>query len=344
MPPLKHHEVTSGRKPHTAAGLISKLHGTLVPFPTPFDGAGDVDARALRSDLARWAGTGVAGFVALGSTGERVHLDEDERAKVVGTARECVGDESAFVVGVGAQSTRATVSDARRAARAGADAVLVITPHFYRASMTQDVLGEHFEAVADSSTVPVILYNIPQNTGVALAPETVARLAAHENVVGIKDSSGDVVNFAEMLRAAGRREDFVLMTGHAGVLYPALCAGAGGAILAAACVVPELCVEIQRAFERGEHERARSLQERLLPVARAVTTRYGIGGLKHALGLKGYAGGATRPPLPMPDEAARAEIARLLGEAEGFERVDDEPCGGEMNDGPGRLSAATRGE
>ena len=177
--------------------------------------------------------------------------------------------ELAFVVGVGAHSTRQTIREAAAAARAGADAVLVITPHFYRASMTQGALLSHYRAVADASPVPLILYNIPQNTGVALAPETVARLSEHENVAGIKDSSGDFVNFAEMLRQAGARgreqgeprREFVLMTGHAGVLYPALAAGAGGAVLAVACVVPELCVAVHQAFRAGDHARARSLGE-----------------------------------------------------------------------------------
>ena len=274
-----------------------------------------MDARALRSNLARWTETGVAGFVALGSTGERVHLDAGERARVIETARAAVAEKFTFIAGVGEHATRATISDAMGAARAGADALLVITPHFYRGAMTQDALYEHFAAVADSAPAPVILYNIPQNTGVAIAPETVARLAEHENVAGIKDSSGDVVNFVEMLRLAGGREDFVLMTGHGATLYPALCAGAAGGILAVACAVPELCVRIHESFGAGEHARARALQERLLPVARAVTTRYGIGGLKHAMTLRGYAGGGVRAPLSAPNEEARAEIARILEDA-----------------------------
>lgn len=312
--PLSQHDETSAHARPAARTLPAKLHGILIPFTTPFDPRGEVDARAVADNIRRWGRAGVAGYVALGSTGERAHLDEGERALVVEAARAAVPDGSAFVVGVGAHSTRGTVLEARRAAQAGADALLVITPHFYRASMTQAALYEHYRAVADASPVPVVVYNIPQNTGVAVAPETVARLAEHGNVVGLKDSSGDLVNFNEMLRAAGGREGFVLMTGHGGVLYPALAAGAGGAILAVACVAPELSVEIFRAHRAGEHERARALGRRLLPVARAVTTRYGIGGLKYALDLKGYAGGEPRAPLAMPGDEARAEIARLVEE------------------------------
>jgi 4-hydroxy-2-oxoglutarate aldolase len=313
---LSQHEEQPART-HVRAPFSSKLHGILVPFTTPFRPDGEVDADGLRANLARWAETPLSGFVALGSTGERVHLDTSERARVVEAAREAVSASFVFVVGVGAHSTRLTIGEAREAARAGADALLVITPHFYRGAMSQEALYEHYVAVADDSPVPVVLYNIPQNTGVAVAPETVARLAEHENVAGIKDSSGDFVNFVEMLRLAGRREGFALMTGHASTLYASLCEGARGAILAAACVVPELCVEVYESFTAGEHARARDLQERLLPVARAVTTRYGVGGLKYAMSLRGYAGGRVRAPLHMPGEEARAEIARLLEEAKG---------------------------
>ncbi|HEX8422201.1 MAG TPA: dihydrodipicolinate synthase family protein, partial [Pyrinomonadaceae bacterium] len=215
-----------------------------------------------------------------------------------------------FVVGVGQHGTRASIAEARRAAEAGADAVLVITPHFYRGQMTHAALADHYEAVADASPVPLVLYNIPQNTGIALSPETVARLSAHENISGIKDSSGDMVNFMEML--ALQSETFAVLTGHASLLYAALSAGAQGAILAAGCVAPRVAVKIARLVEAGRHEEARECQREFIPLARCVTTRHGIGGLKYALDLAGYAGGEVRAPLRMPDETARAEIARTL--------------------------------
>lgn len=298
------------------------LKGVLLPFTTPFDADESVDLKALRTNLARWNASGVAGYVALGSTGERMHLDAGERAAVIETARECVPRELSFVVGVGEQGTRGTVEECKLAARQGADAVLVLTPHFYKGAMTQPALASHFEAVADSSPVAVVLYNIPQNTGVALAPETVARLAEHENIAGIKDSSGDVANFVEMIRlVGGGAEEFDLLTGHAGVFYASLASGAVGGILAAGCVLPRLCVEIYEAARAGEHDRARELQRRLAPVARAVTIRFGVGGLKYALDLLGHAGGTVRAPLASPDEAARREIARLLDEV--GERADN---------------------
>lgn len=289
-----------------------KLRGVFLPFPTPFDKEDEVDAAALRANIARWNETGVAGYVALGSTGERAHLDEGERAALIEAARESVPERLAFIVGVGEQSTRATIAEARRTAGLGADALLVITPHFYRGAMTEEALFKHFAAVADAATAPVILYSIPQNTGLSIAPELVARLAAHENIHGIKDSSGDLLNLTEILRLAGGREDFAVTVGHAGALYAALAAGAHGGILAAGCAVPELCVAIYKAVAAGEHHRALASQKLLAPVARALTTRYGIGGLKAALELRGYRGGPVRAPLAAPDEEARREIARLL--------------------------------
>lgn len=297
-----------------AGDAARRLRGVLLPFPTPFDARGEVDLRALRANVARWNETGVAGYVALGSTGERVHLDDAEARRVVEAAREAVPRELLFVVGVGQQSTRATIAEARRAADFGADALLVITPHFYRAALTQDALREHYERVADESPAPVVVYSIPQNTGVTLAPETIGRLARHENVVGLKESSGDVVAFVEMLRAAGDAENFSMMTGHASALHASLAAGARGGILAVACAVPRFTVALLGAFESGEHERARAMQHRLIPLARAVTTRFGVGGLKYALDLGGYAGGAVRAPLSEPNDEARREIARLLAE------------------------------
>ena len=299
-----------------------RLRGILLPCTTPFAESGLVDTRALGGNIARWNETGISGYVILGSTGERVHLDEREVLEVIDAARASVPGHLAFVVGVGQHGTRQSIAEARRAAGAGADAVLVITPHFYRAAMTPAALTDYYESIAEASPVPVVVYNIPQNTGLAVSPDVLARLSEHENIIGIKDSSGDMVNFVEMLRLASAR--FAVLTGHASLLYAALSAGASGAILAAGCVAPELAVEIARLVERGEHESACARQRRFTPLARAVTTRFGIGGLKYALDLAGYAGGEVRAPLTMPDDAARREIARTLEECRPVVETGDE--------------------
>jgi 4-hydroxy-2-oxoglutarate aldolase len=309
---LKQHSETSSRI-SSRAGLIESLSGVLLPFPTSFDLNVDMDAPALRRNVSQWNETGINGYVTLGSTGERVHLDERECLEVIETARASVPENLAFIVGAGQQSTRASIDEVRRVAEAGADAVLVITPNFYRAEMTHNVLAEHYVAVADASLVPVLLYSVPHLTNVALAPETIARLSEHENIVGVKDSSGDVLALAETIRLVP--DDFAVLTGNGSALYPALCVGAKGGILAIGCIAPRLAVAIYEAFEAGEHQHAREMQASLTIATRGVLGRYGIGGLKAALDMLGYAGGPVRAPLQDANEEARREIAKVLKEA-----------------------------
>lgn len=274
----------------------------------------------------------MTGYVALGSTGERVHLEESECLAIVEAAREAVPASLSLIVGAGQHSTRATINEVRRTAEAGAQAVLVITPHFYRRAMTQEALASHYLAVADTSPVPVILYSMPDLTGISIAPETVARLGEHEQIIGIKDSSGDIANLTETLRQVP--EGFMVLTGNGPMLYAALAAGAPGAILAVGCVAARVCLAIFSATLEGDYLRARQLQQKLTPLARAVTTRYGIGGLKAAMELAGYRGGAVRAPLRTPSAEAEREIASLLEEAlatvEGVEEVEERAQGDEF--------------
>ncbi len=310
-----------------------RLRGVLLPFPTPFDEERALSVPSLRSNISDWDETGVTGYVALGSTGERVHLSEREFMTAIEAARRATSERMTFVVGAGQQSTSATIDEVRRVAEAGADAVLLITPHFYRAEMTQPVLVKHYLAVADASPVPVVLYSVPQFTNVTLQPETIARLGEHENIVGVKDSSGDVLALAETVRLVP--EDFAVLTGNGSALYPALCLGARGGILAVGCIAPRLAVEVYEAFRAGEHERARAAQQRLARVTRGVLGRYGISGLKAALDMLGYAGGRVRAPLQDATEEARREIEKVLRETGLL---------GQEEKGEERLSAGARAE
>jgi 4-hydroxy-2-oxoglutarate aldolase len=313
VPVLIRNIVTNKQNSIAGSFFLEKLRGILLPFTTPFDEGGGVDASALRSNIERWNRIPIGGYVVLGSTGERVHLSERECLKVIETARAHVAERMSLIVGAGQQSTRATVDEVRLVAGAGADAVLIITPHFYRAEMTQDALVKHYLSVADASPVPLLLYSVPQLTNVSLAPETIARLTEHENIVGVKDSSGDILALAETVRLVP--ESFAVLTGNGSALYPALCAGARGAILAVGCIAPRLAVAIYKAFEAEEHERARAMQQTLTIATRGVLGRYGIGGLKAALDMLGYAGGGVRAPLPEASEEARAAIAKVLKKA-----------------------------
>ena len=292
-----------------AAFEPKNLRGVLLPITTPFH-SDKIDHIALSANINQWIETSVSGFVILGSTGERVHLDEREYLETIERCRAVVPRSIAFIVGAGQQSTVGTIREIANAANAGADAVLVITPNYYRSAITQDALISYYNAVADAVQVPVLLYSMPALTGIKIEPETIAQLSAHPNIVGVKDSSNDVAGIKRTVELCPA--EFAVMSGNGTVFLDALEAGATGGILAVGCVVPELCVEIFRLFKQGELEHARTLQNKLTPLAAAVTTRFGIGGLKAALEMAGYRGGDVRAPLRPPSETARTEIAALL--------------------------------
>ncbi|HEX3279830.1 MAG TPA: dihydrodipicolinate synthase family protein [Pyrinomonadaceae bacterium] len=295
--------------------LANRLSGVLLPITTPFNSDGSVAFDGLRSNILKWNETAISGYVVLGSTGERVNLDEAEQLQVIATARDAVPASRLFIAGVGQQSTLGTLREIERLnAALAVDAVLVITPYFYRSAITQDALLEHYRAIADNSPLPLILYSMPALTGIKIEPATAAALSDHENIIGIKDSSNDVAALQETINLV--QADFAVLTGNGTVLREALEAGACGGILAVGCVAPELCFEIFSAAKSGDQKRSQRLQRALTPLAAAVTTRFGIGGLKAALDLNGYHGGHVRGPLRAPENEARAEIQRCLQAAE----------------------------
>ena len=291
----------------------TNLRGVLLPFPTPFAISGEFDKHALRQNVEKWNATGITGYVGLGSTGERVNLLEREYLELIEAMRAATPRQMPFIIGSGQQGTQATIDEVRHVAEAGADAVLVVTPHFYRAEMTQDSFVNHYRAVADASPVPVLLYNASPFTNISLAPETIARLSEHENIIGVKDSSGDILSLAETVRLVP--DDFAVLTGSGSALYPALCVAASGGILAVGCIAPRLAVAIYEAFKAGEHTRAREMQRTLTFLTRRINGRYGISGLKAALDMLGYSGGLVRAPLPHVNDEARREIAKVLTES-----------------------------
>lgn len=244
-------------------------------------------------------------------------MDEREYVHVIEAAREATPRNLVFIAGAGQQSTRATINEIKLAEAAGAEAALVLTPYFYRTAITQEALVAHYMAVAEAWSLPIILYSMPALTGIKIEPETVAELSGHENIIGIKDSSADIEKLTKTVELVAQQgsQNFAILTGNGTVLFEALKAGAVGGILAVGCVAPALSLEIFDAVRNGKDEEARSLQEKLTPLAQAVTTKYGIGGLKAALDFVGYEGGSVRPPLRSPSESARAEILELLHRA-----------------------------
>ena len=281
------------------------LAGVFAPIPTPFDDRDRVDTARLRTALARWVRKPLTGFVVLGSNGEAVLMDDFEADQVIISARETIPSDRRFIVGTGRESTQAAIRASRRAAEHGADAVLVRTPGFFKTQMTTDAFVRHYTAVADASPVPVLLYNFTALTGVNLLPAAVARLATHPNIVGMKESGGDVAQIADLV--SGTPDDFNVLAGTTATFFAALSVGAAGGILALACVVPGACMHLFELNQAGRHAEALALQRQLVPLARLLGPTYGVPGLKAALNLLGYDVGVPRPPLtPVPDTAIPA--------------------------------------
>ena len=285
------------------------LRSVFPPMPTPFRD-GEVDADAIRANVRKWIAAGLGGIVALGTNGEAPLLDEDESARVIEAVRAEVPRDRALIAGAGHESTRATIAAARRVASAGADAVLVKTPYTYRNHVSVAGLVAHYTAIADASPVPVLLYNFPASTGVNLAPETVGRLATHSNIVGMKETSTDGAQFADL--SAVVPDSFTILCGAAPGVFAALCAGARGAITAVSAVMPQLCLEMLEHVRAGRYDEALAIQHRITPLARAVTTGFGIPGLKVALEMAGFTCGDPRPPLAPLAADARERIRTLL--------------------------------
>jgi 4-hydroxy-2-oxoglutarate aldolase len=275
------------------------LAGVFAPLPTPFGDRDQLDLTRLRRAFARWVAGPLTGFVVLGSNGEAALMDEDESDRAIAAAREVVPRGRPFIVGTGRESTTATIRATRRAADLGADAVLVRTPGFFKSQMTSDAFVRHYTAVADASRVPVLLYNFTAVTGVNLLPEAVARLAPHPNIIGMKESGGDIAQIAELVARTPR--DFQLLAGSASTFYAARCAGAVGGVLALAAVVPEPCVRLFELVRLERHDEARALQQALVPLGRLLGSS-GPAGLKAAVRLVGIDAGVARPPLaPVSD-------------------------------------------
>jgi 4-hydroxy-2-oxoglutarate aldolase len=278
-----------------------KLEGIFPPVTTPFDDNGCIEHNHLSENIERWNETEISGYLILGSNGESVFLNEEEKLDLINTARKAIPSSKKMLVGTGSESTKGTIEFTRKAVDCGADAAVVITPHFFRNDMSHEAFLKHYLKVADNSPIPILLYNVPPFTSLNLEVKTTAVLSTHENIIGIKDSSGNIEQLSEIINLT-KEENFSVLTGSSIVLYPSLCIGAAGGIMAIACVLPERCADMIRLCKDGNHKEAKALQMRLIEPTIAITSRYGIPGLKAAMDLFGYHGGGSRLPLlPITD-------------------------------------------
>jgi len=286
------------------------LSGVYPALITPFSADGTVSLADLKYNLHRYNGTDLAGYVVLGSTGESVLLSREETDGILATAKEAASPEKKLIAGTGAESTAETIAKTKRAAELGYHAALVKTPHYYKPAYKPEVLITHYRKVADNSPIPLLLYSVPQFTGVTLEACEVAALAEHPNIIGIKDSSGSVQRAGEMIAAV--RPDFQVLVGSASTMYPSLMIGARGTILALANALPEKCVALYDLARRGQIEQARELQQILVKASKLIVSEAGIAGVKFVMNQRGYRGGIPRPPLlPLTDEVKKRLIALL---------------------------------
>lgn len=285
------------------------IRGIFAPIPTPFVDE-EVAYDRLEENLGKWGKTGLAGVVVMGSNGEAPYLDDDEKVELWAFTRKHFPKDKMVIAGTGLESTRATVRLTRRAADAGAGAALVISPSYFKANMKDAALERYYTDVADNSPVPVLIYNMPGNTGVNLSSSLVVKLSTHPNIAGVKDSSGNIVQISEII--SGAPDSFSVFAGSASFLLPALVMGARGGTLATANVVPDLCVEILELANEGRIAEAREVQKSILNLNALVTSKYGVAGLKAALDMIGFFGGLPRRPMLPAGDAEKAEIGKAL--------------------------------
>ena len=288
------------------------LHGIFPPITTPFSD-GKVAFDKLASNIERWNRTGLKGYVVLGSNGEYVYLSEEEKRAVVDTAVQAAANEKLIIAGTGCESTIETLRLTEDCAKLGAHVALVVTPHYYGGRMKEAALMKHFSELADHSPIPILLYNVPKFTHINIAAEFVARLSEHPNIIGLKDSSGNVIQLGEIINLVAK--DFNVMVGTASVLFSALTIGCVGGVCALANVAPDECVKIFDLVKANDIDAARELQLKTIPVNQAVTVVYGVPGLKAALDMLGYFGGDPRLPLLPATEQEKSEIKKILRKA-----------------------------
>jgi 4-hydroxy-2-oxoglutarate aldolase len=289
------------------------LNGIFPPITTPFI-EDNVAYDKLAANIEKWSRTGLRGFVVLGSNGEYVCLSEEEKRKVVETVVQAAPEHMSVIAGTGCESTKETIRLTADCAALGAHAALVVTPHYYGGKMTEAALVKHFTAVADNAPIPIILYNVPKFTHVNLTVNVVARLSQHANIIGIKDSTGNVIQLGEFLNQV--EADFSLLVGTAGALFGGLTLGCAGGVLALANVAPQNCVKIHELVQDGDYKTAQQIQLKMIPLNQAVTATYGVSGLKTALDLLGYFGGEPRPPLLRSSDEEKSAIVEILKTAD----------------------------
>ena len=295
----------------------SQISGIIPAVPTPFSEDGQLNLDGLRFNLNRLGEEPLSGYLIGGSNGEFVYLSAEERVQVVTTAREVIPEDRVLIVGTGMESTRSTIAMTKMMAEAGAEVAIVVCPNYFTNKMTTDALVKHYSSVADASPIPILLYSVPANTGFDLPIEAVVRLAPHENIIGMKDSGGNITRIGSLVLKTP--DDFSMMAGSGGFYLAALAVGCVGTICALANIAARQLALIQEYFDQADLINARATQLRLIEPNTILTVKLGVPGLKNAMDMLGFKGGTARPPLlPLSDDE-KDEVRRVLEESDLFD-------------------------
>ncbi len=290
--------------------MADLLKGIYPPLTTPFESE-EVSYEKFIGNILKYEKKMLAGYVLFGSNGECAFLSAEEKLQLIRSARKQTN--RILIAGTGLDSIKETITLTNDAAEAGANFALIITPSFFKTEMKHHTLLNYYTKVADSVMIPVILYNVPKFTTVNLEVETVIELSSHPNIIALKDSTEIPSRISEI--SANVSPDFRMIVGTASVLYTALLSGASAGILALANIAPDECIQIFNLIRERNFEKALEIQNRMIPVNKAVTAKYGVAGLKAAMDLVGYFGGLPRLPLEPLSEAQLIELKIILKKA-----------------------------
>jgi len=292
-----------------------EIKGVIPPVITPFKENDEVDYEKFSTNIKKWNSKDLAGVLVLGSNGETAYLREEEKLELIKLAVENTDDDKIVMVGTGLESTEMTIELTNKAAKLGADCALLLTPNYYGGKMDDEAQLAYFKEVADNTEIPILIYNVTKFTHINISPKVVSELSKHKNIIGMKDSSGDVKQLIQFMNA-GLDQEFNLLVGTAAAWYPALAVGVKASVMALANCCPDECIEVQKLFEEGKNEESLELYKKMYPVNSAVTGGYGIAGLKYVCDELGFEGGFTRKPLLPLKDREKVELDSIIKKAE----------------------------
>ena len=289
--------------------MTEKLKGVFAALTTPFEN-GRIAIKNFQENIQKYNATGLAGYVVAGSSGEAAYLADDEAETLVGAALESSAPGKIIIVGTARESTISTIAFTNRMADLGVQAALIRTPSYFKAAMTTEALKLHYYAIADKARIPIIPYHIPRVTGLSIEQRLVIELSRHPNIIGMKDSSGNLPFLGEVMPHLP--SGFSYLLGAGSVFFFGLLLGASGGILRLADVIPGQCAELYAYFSSGEWEKASSLQRDAIPLNNAIIQKYGIAGTKYAMDLAGFFGGPPRKPILPLDKSGKKAIEEIM--------------------------------